>query len=477
MAPHCPRTVDYTGVMRLAWFSPWPPQPSGIAGRSAEVVPQLAARAHAIDVFVDEAAVAVPARHPDTPPTSGEARVSSAHDFVWRHARDPYDLVIYQIGNSTLHEFIWPYLFRWPGLVVLHDARLHHARGRALLMRGRRQAYRDEFYFDHPDAADGAAELGVHGYSGLFYYQWPMVRAVLDASRLVASHSRGAEATLAEAGSPRPTQYIALGSGRLEPTPPARVAEVRTAWGAGPDHVVFGVFGGLTPDKRIEPILRSLAAARASLPNARLVLAGALASEVALDELIAALGLGDVTKHLGALDDEEFADSIAAVDVSLNMRWPTALEMSGPWLQAIAAGRPTVVVDHAHLAEIPTLDPRTWHRHAPGLQSMDADMEAVAVAIDILDEEHSLRLAIEMLGRNAALRARLGAAARRYWEREHTVERMTDDYQRAIARAAAMPVPDVRLPAHLRPDPLAFTREIVAPFGDAALATIEELGR
>jgi hypothetical protein len=108
---------------------------------------------------------------------------------------------------------------------------------------------------------------------------------------------------------------------------------------------------------------------------------------------------------------------------------------------------------------------------------MDADMEAVAVAIDILDEEHSLRLAIEMLGRNAALRARLGTAARRYWEREHTVERMTDDYQRAIARAAAMSAPDVALPAHLRPDPLAFTQELVAPFGDAALATIEELRR
>jgi hypothetical protein len=41
-----------------------------------------------------------------------------------------YDLCVYQTGNSRTHEFIWPYLFRWPGLVVLHDARLHHARAR-----------------------------------------------------------------------------------------------------------------------------------------------------------------------------------------------------------------------------------------------------------------------------------------------------------------------------------------------------------
>ena len=464
-------------VVRLAWFSPWPPQPSGIAGRSAEVVPQLAARAHAIDVFVDEAVVAVSPCQPDAPPAPGDVRISSAHDFVWRHATAPYDLVIYQIGNSRLHEFIWPYLFRWPGLVVLHDARLHHARGRALLMRQKKQAYRDEFSFDHPDAADGAAELGVRGYGGVFYYQWPMVRAVIDASRLVAAHSRGAQAVLAETAAPRPVQYIALGSGRLEPTPPDRVAAVRAAWNVGPDDIVFGIFGGLTPDKRIEPILRAFAASRAALPNARLVVGGAVAVDLELDQTIAALGLGDVTKRLGTLDDEEFEDSIAAIDVSLNMRWPTALEMSGPWLQAIASGRPTVMIDHAHLADIPTLDPRTWHRHAPGAQSMDADMEAVGVAIDILDEEHSLRLAMEMLGRNAALRARLGAAARRYWEREHTLERMTDDYQRAIARAGAMTAPNVVLPAHLRPDPLALARRLAAPFGDAGLAAIEELGR
>ena len=252
---------------------------------------------------------------------------------------------------------------------------------------------------------------------------------------------------------------------------------IRSSWGAGPEHIVFGVFGGLTEDKRIEPILQAIAQSRTALPNVRLVLAGALASDVPLDEMIAALGLADIVKCLGVLDDEEFDDSIASIDVSLNMRWPTALEMSGPWLQAIAAGRPTVIVDHAHLGDIPTLDPRTWHRHEPGVQSMDADMEAVGVAIDILDEEHSLRLAIEMLGRNAELRARLGTAARRYWEREHTVERMTDDYQRAIARAAAMSAPDVALPAHLRPDPLALTLETAAPFGDAALATIEELRR
>ena len=138
--------------MRLAWFTPWPPDASGIAGRSAELVPMLAARGHGIDVFVDERRVPV-ARSGAEAPRPGQVRVQSAHDFVWRAARGQYDLPVYQLGNSRLHEFIWPYLFGWPGLAVLHDARLHHARGRALLMRERRDDYRAEFRWSHPSVS------------------------------------------------------------------------------------------------------------------------------------------------------------------------------------------------------------------------------------------------------------------------------------------------------------------------------------
>jgi len=459
--------------MRLAWFTPWPPQPTGVAGRSEDVTRELARRDHAIDVFVDAGEVHVTCRWPDTPPAPGEVRVQSAHDFIWRHGRDPYDLVVYQIGNSTLHEFIWPYLFRWPGLVVLHDARLHHARGRALLRRGKRKAYRAEFRFNHPDAGEGA-EIGVRGFSGVYYYQWPMVRAVVESARLVAAHARGTQMQLAQTFPGRAVVHIALGMGRQELLTDARRAEIRAAWGLGPDAVAFGIFGGLTPEKRVDVILRAFAAARARLPHAWLVLGGTASTDLDLDAEISSLGLRDVVRRLAPLDDQQFEDSIAAVDVSLNMRWPTALEMSGPWVQAIAAGRATIIADLAHLTDIPTLDPRTWRRPRPGPHSMDEDAAAIAVGIDLLDEEHSLRLAIERLGESAALRDRLGDAARTYWLREHTLERMTDDYQRAISRAAAFSAPEVQLPSHLRPDPLAFSRTLAEPFGTEAIEEFKQ---
>ena len=76
--------------MRLAWFSPWPPQRSGIAGRSAELVAALAARGHAIDVFVDDQDPAIRpllARESADEVQPGRVRIHSAHDFVWRVAR------------------------------------------------------------------------------------------------------------------------------------------------------------------------------------------------------------------------------------------------------------------------------------------------------------------------------------------------------------------------------------------------------
>jgi hypothetical protein len=43
----------------------------------------------------------------------------AAHDFVWRHARDPYDLCVYELDNTPGHQFVWPYLAHYPGVTLL----------------------------------------------------------------------------------------------------------------------------------------------------------------------------------------------------------------------------------------------------------------------------------------------------------------------------------------------------------------------
>jgi hypothetical protein len=431
-----------------------------------------------VDVFVDERRVPV-TRAADAAPGPGDVRVQSAHDFVWRIARGQYDLVVYQIGNSRLHEFIWPYLFRWPGLAVLHDARLHHARGRALLLQKRFDDYRAEFAWNQPGVSVDAAELAIAGFDGVYYYQWPMTRNVVESSVLTAAHSRGAVVELTEAWPDRPIDAIALGEGRTELPNDAARASARTALGWTDRTVAFGVFGAQTAEKRLGPIVRAFAAAHARNPEARLLLAGARdrSPDRSIDALALAseLGVADAVSIRETPGDDEFDDLVAAVDVSLNLRWPTALETSGPWLRALAAARPTVIVDLAHLCDVPTLDPRTWQPHGPAHTGGHRAPAPIAIAIDILDEDHSLRLAMSRLAVDAELRSTVGRAGRAYWEREHTVARMVEDYERVMTRAGSLTPSTAPQPTHLRPSVVAHADELLRNV-DATLTAAELLG-
>ena len=87
------------------------------------------------------------------------------------------------------------------------------------------------------------------------------------------------------------------------------------------------------------------------------------------------------------------------------------------------------------------------------------------MSIDILDEDHSLRLALRRLAADADLRRRLGRAAAVYWERHHSIEGTVDDYRRTITRALLAPAPAVDLPAHLRADGTARLVSLLEPFG------------
>jgi glycosyltransferase involved in cell wall biosynthesis len=467
--------------VKIAWFSPWPPQRSGIAGRSAELVPLLGARGHEIDVFVDAGRVPV-APGPDTPPSSGAPRVLNAHEFVWRQKKGHYDLPVYQIGNSHLHRYIWPYLFRYPGLAVVHDGRVHHARAAALKSAGRLDDYRNEVAWNHPALAGQLDNLAAMALDELFYFRWPMIRAVVETARLTAVHSPGLVGQLQEACPGRPIEHIALGEGPEHLDVPAVSREFRAQHGLPAGATIFGVFGALTAEKRVREIVTAFADTRAWAPDAVLLLAGAADAWLDLEAHIEALGLRTSVRLLPSLDDRDFDRAIAAADVVLSLRWPTALETSGPWVRALALARPTVIMDLPHQTHLPTLDPRTWRRPAPCSDlAPGADDRAIAVALDVVDFSHSLRLAMRRLGDDEAFRRTLGARARRWWECQHTVARMADDYDRVLGRACSTPPPAVQpdWPRHLRPRPDAAVSALMRnqiwrdPSLDARLATLD----
>ena len=229
-------------MSRLAWFTPLPPTRSGIARYNTELLPRLR-RLYEIDLFVD----GLPERF-ITP--ADDIGVFDTHDFVWKHQAKAYDLIVYQLGNASCHDYMWAYLVRYSGLVVLHDGQLHHARGRMLLQRWepRHDDYRREFWFNHPDANPDLAELGSIGLLGSLTYLWPMLRLVVESSRRVLVHNDWLADQIREAHPETPVDVVEMGVPDSAPRPGAR-RNIRERHGIPEDAVVFTAFGKATPGK------------------------------------------------------------------------------------------------------------------------------------------------------------------------------------------------------------------------------------
>ena len=469
--------------MRIAWFSPLPPVRSGVATYSAELLPRLGPEFD-VDCFIDctgETGERSSWRTPTSGASVGGRRLAEAlssttepqapvvfdaHDFVWKQQRTPYDLVVYQLGNAPCHDYMWAYLARYPGLVVLHDARLHQARARRLLNQKRFADYRDEFWYDHPDAAADFVEYAVEGLGGPIYYFWPMLRVLMRTARAIAVHNGRVAAELREQYSNVPVAAIRMGVAAFEATRGTphdddveAHARVRRELDVPDRALMFAALGRVTAEKRILPILGALGTLVAEGIHAFLLLVGDAAEYPTLAEEIQRCGLGDRVRLTGFVRDEAIGGYLAAADACLCLRWPTAQETSASWLRCLAAARATVITDLAHLVDVPTLDP-SLRESPPGRPA------PIAMRIDLLEEEECLRTAMRRLATDARLRESLARAGHAYWAREHTLEMMAADYRRVIKEAAARPAPPVAdVPAHFANDYTELARGVARQFG------------
>lgn len=425
--------------MRLAFLSPLPPAPTGIADYTAEVLALLTSD-HEVEAFHAQGRV----EHERLP---AECTVRRVEEFLDRHRARPYDVVVYQMGNGPEHAFLYDRLAQVPGLLVLHDLVLHHARARMFLdspemrayaadpsSRARREAarpaleaYAAELAYAYPAQAGRLAEAHLATVGDLLPYAYPLFRIPVEASRAVAVHNAYmADAIRAEVPDaevvhvPMPARAVSV------PVEAARAARARLGLREG-DFVV-GCFGLLTREKRIETVARAVARAAALEPRLRLLLAGPIADEARLESLLHRCGVRERTVLTGRLPFAELPAHIEAADLVVHLRYPTARETSAALLRVLAQGRPTVVSDLEHLADLPA---------------------SAVERVDPTDEEGGVTRAILHLARDPAAGRLLGEAAAAFVRTEHAPERTRAGYDRALAAARRRPAPAPReWPAH-----------------------------
>lgn len=392
-------------MKRIAFFGPLNPTPSGISDYDEELLPLLR-RHYEIDVF-----------------TAGESvrdEVFPHGTFIARHRQSPYDLNLYQLGNALIHEIEYGYLFRFPGAVVFHDYVLHHARAKMLMLKAMFREYREESRAAHPEEPrlNTAVYGGMAGNLLLYYY--PFVKLVLESSLAAATH----------------TDFIAQKL-RITETPvvkipmAVRMDETLEAGGLHPGRFVIASFGLATQEKRITSALLALAELKWYYPSLLYLIVGGVAPYYPLQSEIKNLGLVDFVEVTGRVNRAEFQRLMRRADVVINLRYPSAGEMSATLLRALALGKPVMMSRLPHLLEIP---PEAAIRIRP-----DREQE---------DLFHNLWQLVE----NPALRKSYGDAAISYMQSHHSPEQMVEKYRELIETALQRKntYRQPQLPLHLR---------------------------
>ena len=373
--------------MKVAYYSPLPPEQSGIADYSALLLPALERR---VEIEV--------ARR--------------------RHRPRRVDVSLYHVGNDPeMHGWILDALRRERGTVVLHDFVLHHLVAGLTIGRGDNDGYLDAMFRD----SGTVGRLLAHGVvDGLVPPLWetraekfPLTGEVLDYAGGLIVHSLYVKELCRQRGFSGPIWRVPM------PAWPKLTALPEAGLPSGRRPVV-GCFGYLTTTKRIPQLVEAFAALRREFPEALLVLAGRPTPGFALDPLVEEHGLRrdqDVVE-LDYVDESRLWALMAASDVCVNLRWPTMGETSGTAIRALSLGRPLVVSDVGWYSELP---------HG-----------AVAKIAAGPTEVEELTQVLSRLSGDRELRERLGAAGEEYVRSKHDLGRVAEAYAAALEEAAGL---------------------------------------
>ena len=364
--------------MKVAYYSPLPPERSGIADYSTLLLPALRER---VEIVVADKGKHAPAA----------------------------DVALYHVGNDPdAHGWIVDALRKRPGVVVLHEYVLHHLVAGITIGRGDGRGYLDAM---ERELGVAGRLLGLGVLDNLLPLLWetqperfPLAGTILDDARGLIVHSDFVAREARAAG------Y----RGRIWriPHPAWPMHDVAPATDVSGDPLI-GCFGFLNMNKRIPELLQAFASLRETRPGARLLLAGAAGERFDLSRRLERLGLRDGITRLDYVPEERMWSLMAACDVLVNLRFPTMGETSGSVIRGLSLGKAIVVSDVGWFSEIPC-----------------------EVVLKVLVDDYEVPMLEAALGFAADHAAELGANARAYVEREHDLSHVADAYAAALESAA-----------------------------------------
>lgn len=335
---------------RVALVTPWPTERSGIAQYSLRLAAEIGRRAD-VDVIVARRVEEYPQ------PREEGVRLFCARDFDWfRSVRQP-DRIIYCMGNSSFHGYVYELLRRHPGSVVFHDVRLSGFFGwlagveRPEDPAGRwaeriRASYGDRL----PSEATAAGPPTWELQRALGIY---MTRELQQYAQKCFVHSEFARDILALDRGPAdrhvPISVLPFGMPDAPQTP--RDADA----GSHPPGPLIISLGVVSEVKGIATLIRAFGLLASDMPTARLVIAGPTdsAESQRWHRYIDEHAPGANIELPGEVSAERYSELLRTADLAVQLRLISNGEASAAVADCLACGLPTVVSDLGWTGELP----------------------------------------------------------------------------------------------------------------------------
>lgn len=326
---------------RIGFVSPLPPQKSGIADYSAELLPHLA-RHFEIDLFVEAG-------------TEVHDLFLESNFSIFPHSDLPsrrhlYHVILYQFGNSPFHTHMLKLMEECPGVVVLHDFYLSNLSFDKEFLRGETGEFLRDIFDAH--GLKGAIDYARNGHE-IARNNWPINLNVLTKATSLIVHSPFHRHLLQRfyGCSILPDLKILPQLRKLPPLPSKSIKlSAREKLGISPDTLLFVSFGFVAPTKLNHLIIEAFSVVHRELGHtAQLTFIGEMAQDAYGNDLrkrITELGLTNKVYVTGYVDTFIYERYLAAADIAIQLRTDSRGETSRAVLDCLAYALPTIINDH-----------------------------------------------------------------------------------------------------------------------------------
>lgn len=388
---------------KLAFVSPLPPERSGIADYSAELLPALGELYH-IDVVVDQGSV-------EDTWINANCQIRTVDWFkenAWQ-----YDRILYHFGNSVFHRHMFELARSFPGVVVLHDFYLSGIVAHMTI-------------HDHLTGFWERALYDSHGYQAVvdryktanstsIVHKYPAnIPALRDAFGVIVHSQHSKDLAAKFYGANFADDWGIVPHLRHLPEKLDK-SKIRKELGYLDDDFIVCSFGAMGPLKLNHKLISAWSKSKLSQSkNSYLIFVGTEPEgEYAVQVRKLINPAASQIRITGFAPTDSYRKYLAAADVAVQLRSMSRGETSGTVIDCMANELPAIVNAHGAMAELPR--------------------DCVLMLNDEFTEDE-LIVALESLYGGAASKSSVGMTGRAYVEKSLSPQVIARSYSEHIER-------------------------------------------